>query len=84
MGNDLTQQPDWLQQVHALSWVQREADRLNARHDRDGRLDSSERVICERAYIDPLYQDDEEVTTLSSVDRYSLDVAQHSGRPNEN
>src|SRR6266568_3203525 len=52
-------QQDWLEQVDPLRWVQAETNRLASVYDNDGRLDSHEKVIHERAYIDPLYRDDQ-------------------------
>jgi hypothetical protein len=74
VGRDLGGKEDWLQQVEPLRWLQKETRRLVSVYDNDGRLDSNERVIHEQAHIDPLAQDDK---NLSTIDRYSLKVVVH-------
>jgi hypothetical protein len=77
IGADLAGQEDWLEQVDSLRWVQAETNRLASQYDNDGRLDSNGRVVHERAYIDPLYEDTGDVRASGAIDEYSRAVAEH-------
>ncbi len=77
VGRDLGGEEDWSQQVEPLRWLKVETRRLVSLYDNDGRLDSSEKVTRERAFVDPLYRDAREFGALDAIDRYSLEVIEH-------
>jgi hypothetical protein len=77
IGNDLSGQKDWLQQVNSLHWVEAEAGHLASLYDNDGRLDSHEKFIHEVACIDPFYPDTEDPRAAGTIDKAALEVARH-------
>jgi hypothetical protein len=76
-AGDLNGQPDWLDEVDPMQWVQTEARRLQWLYGNDGRLDSNGKIIHERAYNDPLERDADEVRRLGTIDKASFNCAQH-------
>ena len=68
---------DWVCDVAPVRKVQAEVYRCERLFRNDGRLDSQGRLINERAYLDPLYDDTGEVRSLGTIDDYSREVADH-------
>jgi hypothetical protein len=77
LGDDFKGHENWLNQDDPLRWVKKEAKRLDSLYDNDGRLDSTEKVIHERAYIDPLYDETGHMSCLGTIERYSREVVEH-------
>jgi hypothetical protein len=75
--SELKGEEGWLQHVEPIHWLVRETGRLAALYENDGRLDSNEELIHERAYVDPLYLDTGEVLAPGTIDKASFELSQH-------